>query len=103
MKIEISQDNLGTLCICAIRYCMGRMSYMPSLVQGIVSGLLPHLSDQTIGVMRDDCDFQRRTKQYGDERIDKPGWIRWRDLLEEEKARRKANESAASVYSQADR
>jgi hypothetical protein len=34
-SIKLDQENFGTLAICAIRYCQGRQTYMPSLVQGI--------------------------------------------------------------------
>ena len=85
MKIDIEQDNLGILCICAIRYCMGRQTYMPELVRGIVKPLLQKLSDSDISVMIDDSKSQW---VFGDERIDKPGWMLWRGVLEREVKRR---------------
>ena len=85
MKIDIDQDDFGTLCICAIRYCMGRQTYMPSRVRGIVRQHLAELSDKTVEVMLEDSKSQWC---FGDERIDKPGWIEWRKLLEEEVSRR---------------
>lgn len=88
MKINIEAQNLGLLCICAIRYCHGRQTYMPSKIQGIVGGLLRYLSDKDIGVMLDDCYSQERNDLYGDEMIDKPGWIEWRERLKAEKERR---------------
>lgn len=84
----MNTDDLGTLCICAIRYCHGRMSYMPDLVRSIVRPLLRELSDRDIYVMIDDCDFQDRCNLYGDELIDKPGWIEWKKELLNEKKRR---------------
>lgn len=88
MKNDISQDDLGTLCICAIRYCQGRQTYMPSLVQGIVREHFSELSDRDINVMLDDCKFQEQMNLYGDPNIDKPDWIRWRNDLEKEQERR---------------
>ena len=85
---NITQEDFGTLCICAIRYCQGRQTYMPDLVREIVAPHLPDLSDKDLRVMLDDCDFQATMKLYGDERIDKPGWIRWKELLNAEKRRR---------------
>ena len=85
MKIEISQEDFGTLCICAIRYCHGRQTYMPSLVRSIVRPHLSEFSDKDLAVMIDDCGFQGRMNLYGDERIDKPGWLKWyEELLEVE-------------------
>ena len=88
MKIDISQENFGILCICAIRYCQGRQTYMPDLVRGIITPHLKELSDKDIGVLIEDCEFQARCDLYGDQRIDKPGWLRWKEMLLEEKKRR---------------
>lgn len=88
MKIEMSKEDFGTLCICAIRYCHGRKTYMPSLVQDIVRVHLKDLSDKDINVMLDDCKFQERMNLYGDERIDKPGWLEWEKRLKHEKSKR---------------
>lgn len=84
----LNQEDFGTLCICAIRYCQGRESYMPDLVRDIISPHLEELSDKTIYVMIQDCDFQKRMHLYGDPTIDKPGWIKWEQELLKEKARR---------------
>lgn len=86
--IKITPTDLGTLAICAIRYCHGRQTYMPDLVRGIIVPRLPDLSDKDLGVMINDCDYQERFNLYGDERIDKPGWIRWKEILLAEKQRR---------------
>lgn len=86
--IDLKEQDLGTLCIAALRYSMGRQTYMPSLVRGIVRPLLPELSDRYIRVMCEDCAFQASTNQWGDERIDKPGWILWREELRKEMERR---------------
>lgn len=85
---NITQEHFGTLAICAIRYCQGRQTYMPDLVRSIIAPHLPDLSDNDLGVMIEDCEFQERMDLYGDKRIDMPGWIRWRELLEAERQRR---------------
>ena len=85
---RLKEDDFGTLAICAIRYCHGRMSYMPDLVRNIIRPHLKELSDKDLNVMIEDCDFQERMQLYGDERIDKPGWLRWKSELIEEKERR---------------
>lgn len=80
----MDQSDFGTLCVCALRYCHGRQTYMPSLVQEIVKANIDKISDKDIRVMRDDCDFQQRFDLYGDTVIDKPGWIEWREFLDNE-------------------
>lgn len=85
---NITQEDFGVLAICAIRYCQGRQTYMPQLVREIVVPHLPDLSDKDLNVMIEDCTFQERTNMYGDDIIDKPGWIRWKEILMVEKKRR---------------
>ena len=89
MKYDLEEEDFGTLCICALRYCQDRRTYMPSLVQEIVKPFLPVLSDKDIGVMADDCERQRRFSLYGDELVDKPGWLRWEELVLAEFQKRK--------------
>lgn len=89
-SFKLDQGDFGTLCICAIRYCHGRQTYMPSLVREIVTPHLKELSDRDLGVMIEDCGYQERFNLYGDERIDLPGWIEWRETLEAEQKRREA-------------
>lgn len=88
MKIEINQEDFGALCVCAVRYCQGRQTYMPSLVRGIVREHLGELSDKDLDVMINDCEFQERMDLYGDERIDKPGWLVWKEELLAEREKR---------------
>lgn len=91
--VRINPTDFANLAICAIRYCHGRQTYMPSLAQGIVRAHLKEVSDNDLKVMIDDCDYQEHMKLYGDEIIDKPDWLRWRQDLVEELERRK-NENA---------
>ena len=86
--IKISKELFGTLAICAIRYCQGRQTYMPDWVRDIIRPHLKELSDKDLGVMINDCNFQKRTNSYGDELIDKPGWIKWEQELKAERSRR---------------
>lgn len=88
MKIDIERDDFGTLCICALRYCHGRQTYMPLLVQEIVRKYLEEFTDKDICVMVDDCEFLRRNNLYGDEKIDKPNWLTWEKSVKAERDRR---------------
>lgn len=87
--MTIDKEHFGTLAVCAIRYCQGRATYMPDLVRGIIRPHLKDISDNDLGVMIEDCSFQERMNLWGDERIDKPGWIRWKEELLAEKENRK--------------
>lgn len=86
MTIYMEQEDFGTLCICALRYCHGRRTYMPSLVQEIVGEHLHELSDKDIKVLWDDCRFMNAS-DYGDE-CDKVDWLKWERKVREEWKRR---------------
>lgn len=90
--IKLNEEDFGTLAICAIRYCQGRQTYMPDLVRGIVRPHLKEVTDKDLNVMVDDCGYQRRMNLFGDERIDKPGWLKWERELSAEQNRREKNE-----------
>lgn len=96
MVKNITKDDFGTLAIYAVRYCQGRQTYVPELVREIIAPHLPDISDNHLSVMIDDCEFQETMNLYGDEKIDKPGWIRWKELLITEKNRRKSGDGGIS-------
>lgn len=80
---------LGTICVCALRYCMGRQTYMSTLVQDFCRRHIAQFDDNTIRTMIDDIDFAERTGQsMGDDEIDRPDWYRFRKFLESETERR---------------
>ena len=86
--IQLTQEDFGTLAICAVRYCHGRRTYMPDLIRSIVSKYIKNISDKDLQVMLKDCEYQKNMELYGDEAIDKPGWIQWKQMLEDEKKSR---------------
>ena len=88
---EINKHDFGTLAICAIRYCHGRQTYMPSMVQGIVKSHIDMIDDRDLHVMIEDCGFQERCNLYGDDIIDKPDWLRWKEFLLEEQKKREGD------------
>lgn len=85
--ITLNPEHFATLAICAIRYCHGRQTYMPSLVQDIVRPHLAEISDGDLGVLLRDCEGMRDI-DYGDPMIDRPNWEQWYKGLREEKERR---------------
>ena len=88
-EVTLNPTDFGTLAICAIRYCHGRKTYMPSTVQGILKPLLSKLTDKDLYVMLNDCKSQNERPQlYGMLSIDLKDWEEWRKALEKEKERR---------------
>ena len=86
--ISLNPEDFATLAICAIRYCHGRQTYMPSLVQGIVRPHLPEMDDKDISVLLQDCK-EMTEFDFGHPGIDRPNWERWQEELKKEKERRK--------------
>lgn len=82
MNIDIKQEDFGTLCVCALRYCHGRRTYMPSLVQGIVMTHFKDLSDYDLRVIAEDERFQSGMNLWGDE-CDKADWQWFYKILRE--------------------
>ena len=80
--IDISQEDFGTLCICALRYCHGRRTYMPSLVQTIVMRHFKDLSDRDLKVIAEDEKYQSDLSLWGDE-CDKADWQWFYKILRE--------------------
>ena len=84
--VRLNDDNFGAVLICAVRYSIGRMTYMPRLVQDFIRPLLPYLSSKTLYVMERDIS---EASSYGDPSIDEPDWMRF---LSEVRNARKARE-----------
>lgn len=85
-EVRLEDDNFGAVLNCAVRYSIGRRTYMPHLVQSFIRPLLPHLSDKTLYVMERDI---AEASSYGDPNIDDPDWMRF---LSEVRNARKARE-----------
>lgn len=65
--VEPTSDDFGAICNCAVRYCLGRRSYMPSLVCGYITPLLPELTDKTLDCFERDIAERKRTGfDFGD-------------------------------------
>ena len=78
--------DFQTILMCALRYSLGRRSYMPALVIGYITPLLPELSDNTLTVMERDIST---AGDYGDKVIDEPSWMKFLEAIHKEQERRK--------------
>lgn len=93
--VDAMDDNFGAVLNCEVRYAIGRQSYMPRLVQDFIRPLLPELSNKTLSVMQRDIETANglshmpECKPWGDEQIDKPGWMKFLADIEAELERRK--------------
>ncbi len=98
-NITIKGDDvseLGALMICAVRYAIGRESYMPSLVQGFIRRYPQAVTENVKETILRDIEENDRITEHdlgdgkkmridhlGDTKIDRPGWLKFRDWLKE--------------------
>ena len=87
--VDIQDEDFGAILICAVRYCLGRQTYMPGLIIGYITPLLPRISDKTLRCMETDLSKPDLYGGFGNEKIDEPIWIKFRSNVQEEIQRRK--------------
>jgi transcriptional regulator with XRE-family HTH domain len=65
--VDPANDDFGAVCNCAVRYCLGRRSYMPSFVCRYIISLLPKLTDKALDCFERDIAERKRTGfDFGD-------------------------------------
>lgn len=82
--IPIDED-FGLILNCAVRYSLGRRTYMPHIITSYITPLLSHIDDNCLYVMIQDVE---KSDSYGDESIDKPTWMKFLKACKNEKERR---------------
>ena len=72
--VEINKD-FETILLCAVRYAIGRKTYIPSLVIDYITPLLPYLSENTLRLIANEItEHDTYEGSLGDEKIDRPYW-----------------------------
>jgi len=87
-SIDVSDDFFGTILNCAVRYAIGRQSYMPRLVVDFITPLIPRLSGKTLWCFDKDITDQKYCGGYGDPKIDEPLWMRFHEAVRAERTKR---------------
>lgn len=88
--INPREEVFGAVCSCAVRYALGRKTYMPDLVKSFILPYIPFLSDLTLEMLeRDITEAEGNGIGYGDETIDKPGWMKFLYEIQQEVGKRK--------------
>lgn len=90
----MNDEYFGTICLCALRYALGRQTYMPGIVQDFIRAHINEIDQSSIKVMLRDIEEADRIRTYisnsgdsividglGDTKIDRPGWERLREFL----------------------
>lgn len=81
-------ENFGLMLNWALRYTLGRETYAPHSVMVYCKPLLPHLSERTLEVMREDIEEAAKSNSLGNPRIDAPKWLEFLDAIKTELAER---------------
>jgi len=92
-EINAGCDDFGLILNCAVRYALGRETYMPSAVCSFIKPLIQNLTGRTIVTMIQDIEepLNRNIageRAWGDPDIDKPEWMELLGLLKEEQTKR---------------
>ena len=93
--VESDGRDYATLCVCAVRYCLGRRTYMPELVCNIIRKNWDKISDTDLGIiLRDIRDYSgindpldNSSRVYGDS-CDYSTWVKMAADLKSEISRR---------------
>ena len=73
--VEIDK-NFESILICAVRYAIGRQTYIPSMVIDYITPLLPYLSEDVLKLIANEITkYEAYEGALGDEMIDRPYWI----------------------------
>lgn len=97
--VEID-DDFGLILNEAVRYSLGRETYVSYDTPNFIRPLLPYLSNRTICVMEKDIRergedpwYKDTCRPYGDPNIDEPSWLAFlKEIQDEIKARRERGE-----------
>lgn len=86
--ISLDDDPFGAVLNCAVRYALGRQSYMPGVVIKFITPLLPYLNNRTLWCFDQDVTDARWYGGYGDPQIDEPGWMKFLNDVRNERISR---------------
>lgn len=87
-EIPLDDVDFGHILISAVRYTIGRATYMPGIVQNFITPLLPYINSNTLNIIERDI---REAPSYGWD-IDKPGWLNLLAAIQAEQRKRAINE-----------
>ncbi len=92
--VEINSE-FGLILNCAVRYALGRMTYMPSSVIRYITPLLPYIDDKTLDcfiqdITRYGIDVDKGIGSWGMD-IDKEDWLSFLELCNKEMRKRNEN------------
>lgn len=89
--IDPANEDFGTVLNCAVRYALGRQTYMPRLVVDFIRPMLPLISDHALWCMNIDIEEASRIS-LGDPMSDEPMGKRFHESVKTELRKRSKGE-----------
>lgn len=86
--IDLADDDFGCVLNCAVRYAIGRQTYMPHLVIDFITPLLPYLNNRTLWCFDQDVTNAKWEGGYGNPDIDEANWMNFLAAVREERIKR---------------
>lgn len=90
--IRLDDDDFGAVLNWAVRYCMGRMTYAPSMTIEFITPLLPHLSMKTLWCFERDIDERKKDGKSFGMNCDEEAWMKFWEAVKVEMERRNMDE-----------
>lgn len=94
--LDLTDNDFTCVLLSAIRYTLGRETYLPSLITSYIKPLLPYLTDKALFLFERDIREQGNTgyeRAYGDSLIYKPVWDKFYADVVAEMGKRKDNKT----------
>ena len=88
MLIDSRDEDFGAVLMCAVRYAIGRRTYMPKLVVDFITPLVPELTTKTLWVLKADINDREKYDALGDPTIDAPIWRELFTVIQKELIKR---------------
>jgi len=86
-QFELNDDDFGLVLNAAVRYSLGRRTYMPSAVTGFIKPLLSKLNNRTLWCFDQDIKDKKYEGGYGDE-CDEKTWMEFHQAVRAEREKR---------------
>lgn len=88
LLVSPDDDTFGTILNCAVRYAIGRQTYIPMLIIEFITPLIPHLNYRTLWCLDQDISEAKDHGGYGDPMIDEPKWLEFLEKIRQERINR---------------
>ena len=94
-KMVVVDNDFGDMMISALRYALGRQTYITSMTAKYISDLIPSLTTKNLMVMKADLEYYEKRRGegliYDDEECDHIHWVALLNKINKELEKREVN------------